>query len=306
VPLYRDYRLTLRLLAPLGTPMHSDTLFGHLVWQVRFAEGQAGVKAFLAPFLAGEPPFILSDAFPQGLLPRPLLPRPHVEAASPAAYASLKRWQKAPFVRVTDFLTLVQGRPPAGDPVDDPWQSVQMPHAAIDRSIGTSSGQGRFFQTEAHILPGDGLLEVYLRAADDWVAKVETLVRQVARIGFGRDKSVGNGAFELVALEPWEGFASFRGADAFVSLSTMIPAATDPTEGFWRLRVKRGYLGENAGGGNPFKRPLLQFEPGAVFRTGPDTPRPFYGRIVPNVAPGMSEAVQCGLALAVPCRWRTP
>jgi len=142
----------------------------------------------------------------------------------------------------------------------------------------------------------------YIRAAEGWAEKAAEFIREMSPSGFGRDKSVGCGAYEVVALEPWDGFAEVQSADAFISLSTFMPASNDPTDGRWRIRVKRGYLGEMAGEGNPFKRPLIQFESGGAFRT-PEGPAPFYGRMVAGIAPGMSEAVQCGYTLAVPCRW---
>ena len=72
----------------------------------------------------------------------------------------------------------------------------------------------------------------------------------------------------------------------------------------WRLRVKRGFLGEHAVSGNPFKRPLVQFEPGAVFHAAGTAVGPYYGRLVSEIAPGMPAAVQNGYTFAVPCRWR--
>ncbi len=307
---YQDWRLVLRLLAPLGTPMQSDTLFGHLCWQVALAEGEEGIAAFLEPFRQGAPPLVLSDAFPIGLLPRPLLPRRLVQAERVEDCAARKRWDKAPFVAVDDFERL--RRDPAADvqPQPDPWQTVTTPHAAIDRRIDTTGGEdqgsGRFYQTEARSLAGDPRVHVFLRCLPGWEHRTQELVGMVSRAGFGRDKSQGCGAFAVEEFGPWPGFARFPEANAFVSLSTLMPAAGDPTAGRWRLRIKRGFLGEHAVAGNPFKRPLVQLEPGAVFRSGPEGLKAYYGRLVPAVAPGMSAAVQCGHALAVPCSWRDP
>jgi CRISPR-associated protein Csm4 len=66
---FKPYRLTIRLKSPIGTPWQADTIIGHLAWMERFKEGESGVKAFLSPFLKGEPPFVLSDGFPEDLLP---------------------------------------------------------------------------------------------------------------------------------------------------------------------------------------------------------------------------------------------
>jgi len=311
---YRDYRVRLRLRSPLGTPMLADTLFGHLAWEVARREGPEGVSTFLEPFLAGEPPFVLSDAFPEGLLPRPMLPTGRIpgDAESREAYARIKQVAKAPFLSVPDFLEVVTDPSRAPEPVPSPWRTVKTPRASIDRGTWTTTPGGRFFETESLALAageaatGDGSrgLDVYLRAREGWEERALTLLRWVAKTGFGRDRSVGLGEFVVEGLEPLgDLFTGVAGADGFVSLSSWVPAAGDPVEGRWRARVKRGFLGEAAGGGNPFKRPLVQLEPGSAMRTG-SPPRPCYGRMVRHIAPGMPEAAQYGFALAVPCRWR--
>lgn len=301
---YTDYRLRLKLLSPLGTPMQSDTLFGHLAWQIARRDGPDAVAEFLAPFLAGAPPFILSDAFPAGLLPKPLFPSKGTPQDQPREiYAETKHRAKAPFLHAEDFINVAKGKAANPEPVPSPWRSIETPHAAIDRNTWTTTPGGQFFFTEAQVLTsGFDSLDLYIRAANGWAEKVTDLIRDMAPAGFGRDKSVGYGVFEVLDLVPWNGFGPIDRPDAFISLSTYMPAAADPVDGRWRVRVKRGCLGEMAGQGNPFKRPMIQFEPGAVFRT-PGPPKPFYGRIVSGIAPGMPGAVQCALTLAVPARW---
>ncbi|RME25745.1 MAG: hypothetical protein D6800_07265, partial [Candidatus Zixiibacteriota bacterium] len=85
--------------------------------------------------------------------------------------------------------------------------------------------------------------------------------------------------------------------------STMVPAPDDPPEAWFRLRTKYGKLGEHASA-NPFKRPLLQMEPGAVFKTG-EALREFYGSLVTDIAPGAPHAVQnCyGLPVSWKCEY---
>lgn len=304
---YVDIRIRLELLAPLGTRMYSDTLFGHLCWQVAFGEGEEGIGQFLEAFRDGRPPFILSEAFPAGLLPRPLLPRPTPAIDRPEEYAAFKQWQKAPFLRVDDFLRFCQDPKAAVQPEPDPWRVTKIPHAAIDRRIDTTGGDdfaGRFFLTEVCYLLGQQHVDLYCRTLPEWQDRLLGLVERVGRTGFGRDKSLGYGRFRILEVAPWPHFQKLLDGpvNACVVLSTLVPAAGDPTDGCWQLRIKHGFLGEQASA-NPFKRPLVQMEPGAVFRLGGRPVPAFLGRLVPGVAPGMPQAVQCGLALTVPCRW---
>lgn len=308
---YRDYRIGLELRSPLGSPLQSDTLFGHLAWIVRESDGDEGVARFLEPFLAGRPPFVFSDAFPADLLPRPLFPVSDLARGpeSPREYAARKRRLKAPWVTAADFGRLLRGEPAADPPVEDPWEEVESPHAAIDRRTWTTGGAGALYFTGARVLPdgpdGPPRLDLYARCQPAAEGRLRTLLERLAAVGFGRDRSVGAGEIALSAFEPTARLEGPDGADGFVSLSTFMPAASDPTDGCWRVRVKHGRLGPLAAageGGNPFKRPLVQIEPGAVFRA-PGRPRPFYGRMVRDVAPGFPAAVQCGLCLAAGCVW---
>ncbi|MDR1487569.1 MAG: hypothetical protein LBT62_06220, partial [Deltaproteobacteria bacterium] len=106
---WTDWRLRLKLLAPVATPMQSDTLFGHLCWQVVLTKGSDALKEWLQPFTDGDPPFILSDAFPAGLLPKPLFSvsfhgDSEISGLNPAKkYDQLKKIKKASFLSVEDF-----------------------------------------------------------------------------------------------------------------------------------------------------------------------------------------------------------
>ncbi len=300
---YEDFCIRLELLSPLGTRMTSDTLFGHLCWQVVYRDGPEGLAEFLRPFADRRPTFVLSDAFPAGLLPKPPVPRTPLAFARLEDYPQLKQWQKWPYLTVQDFLRLREDPSANVQPLPDPWQVAKIPHAAIDRRIdttGTEEFVGQFFLTEVCYLSGPQIVEIYCRDFAQTIASVVALLERVGKTGFGRDKSLGLGQFRILACQPWPHFSPFPAADAVLSLSTLMPAREDPTDGFWQLRVKHGFLGEQASA-NPFKRPLLQLEPGAVFACAGQIP-PFMGRIVPGVAPGMPAAIQCGFALTVPCR----
>lgn len=301
----QDVRVTIRLLAPLGTPWHSDTVFGHLCWEIARTEGAAGMRDFLRPFQEGHPPFVLSDGFPAGLLPRPLLPLPFEDVDSQDDYASMKRRRRALFISEADFQALRRGESVAWEPVADPWMRFEQAHAAISRLTGTTGGGedregGHLFQRELLTLTEGDELTLYVRGEGAWSERIPELLTHMAPLGFGKHRSTGAGAFEVTGVEPHEGFAPLPEANGFISLSSYSPAKGDPTVGRWRLRLKYGKLGEAGNPSNVFKRPLIQFEPGAVFATG-GPPHPHYGRLIPAIAPGMPEAVQGCFALAVPC-----
>lgn len=65
-------RLNLKLLGVWTTPWQADSLLGALActW-ARSRGANALQRDFLDPWLAGEPPFVVSDAFPGHSLPAP-------------------------------------------------------------------------------------------------------------------------------------------------------------------------------------------------------------------------------------------
>ncbi|MCB9367143.1 MAG: hypothetical protein H6508_08195 [Calditrichaeota bacterium] len=301
------YRIRLAQRSPFGSAGHSDTLFGQLCWQQRFRSTESEFKEWLLRFDTKEPPFVVSDLFAGGRLPKPMIRVPFEKATHKADYAKQKAAKQARYLNETDFHAVCAGTPLTevtgvsdGIASDERWQ------ARLDRANGSTGGDGssgQLFPTitwHVEARESSGFLDLYVRATEQGLAELLSLLRDLSRIGYGRDKGVGVGQFELATEHPQElDWDNLDHANGFVSLSSFVPAADDPTDGRWRLRVKYGRLGENAGGDNPFKKPLIQLEAGATFKTG-SRPSPFYGRMVKELAPGFPEAVQCGLTVAVP------
>lgn len=309
MPEYECYRLSIGLKSPLGTPWQADTIIGQLAWMVAFNEGIKGVEEFLSPFIAGDPPFIVSDGFPAGLLPRPLGFKPSAGINDLRSYTREKSKREADFLSLSDFEMTRRGKDSEGEPVASPWEEFQTLHAVISRNSNTTTEEsGNLFSTESWVVKqeddelGASSMNLYLYCLESWREKIQILFQQLSKFGFGRDKSVGLGQFDLMKMEEWKEFEQFDGADGFIALSSFVPDENDPIEAKWSLNIKYGKLGETAGSGNPFKRPFPQIKPGATFFTG-EPPRKFYGRILEGIAPGFLKAVQICYCLAVPCRY---
>jgi CRISPR-associated protein Csm4 len=308
VPEYECYRLSIGLKSPVGTPWQADTVIGHLAWMVAFNEGLKGVEEFLAPFITGNPPFIVSDGFPGGLLPRPLGIRQMTGINDLASYTRERSKRKAEFLEIGDFEKARRGKEIEGEPLPSPWEGFETLHAAISRKSNTTTGEaGNLFSTESWVIRAEdqddevSTINVYSYCLKSWREKVERLFQQLSMMGFGRDKSVGSGHFNLLKMEEWKGFGSFDGANGFIVLSSFVPAEDDPVNGRWALNIKYGKLGENVAYGNPFKRPFLQIKPGGTFYTGAP-PKAYYGRVLKDLAPGFPEAIQICYTLAIPCK----
>ena len=299
------------------TNWHADTLLGALaaVW-ARFKGAAALRRDLLEPWRDGDPPFVISDAFPEGMLPAPaLLP--------------LRRWpaEQRKKVKQLSWLSLEQFRAAqAGEGVAlDEVPSIKIEKGiqmrnAIDRKAGTAGAAGgNLFQTAySYLSKPDAVLELYARTSADGQSILMEALHLLGQTGFGANASVGYGGFDVEGdpvLCPE--LDEVEAADGFISLSTFQPAATDPVDGFWRVFIKYGKLAPEFQRLHPqaaFKQPQVMLEPGACFRTG-DQPRPFYGGAVGPERLFQKEAAQAlaarnvtpaqpAFALAVPMAWR--
>ncbi len=300
------YRLRLHLRAPTLTPWQADTIFGSLCWRLTQREGEQALLTLLDRCRAGDPPLVLSDGFAGDRLPAPMLPprsRVPDKEGGMRALAEAKRERRHGHLSWAAFATRCRGERSSG--VAEGWRFRLAAHNTVSRQVFTTGDDSGELYSLAERVAEDGVLTVYLRVAPDWEDLVRTLWEDLALVGFGRRASVGFGAFQVETWEPWPALDTLaQGANAWTSLSTWVPAAMDPTEGWYRLRQKHGRVGEDLAqrrGAAVFKRALLQIEPGSTFKLR-DPLREWYGRLVDGIYDADANVVQGGFALAAGVR----
>lgn len=315
------YRLHLRPRSPWRTPWQADTLLGALCTTAARVHGSDFLRERLIdPMLAGAPPFVLSDAFPDDLLPVPIA----VRLANPPPDADRKAIKRGRWVTREDFLALRAG----GPDTDVPWSQL-LPDSAVVRdemtrhntlardSDASLEDGGLFSRPDTHLRTGQNGragLTLYFRAADEAAADLLLdLLHELSLVGFGADAATGRGQFEISgAPEPVSDLDQAPpDADAVVVLSTFQPAPGDPTDGFWEAFPKFGKLGPDLGLSDVRKHTLILFRPGACFRADPA--REFLGRALPmdDVLPARAaaelrdrgiEIIHPAFGLAIPAR----
>ncbi len=302
----RTYRLILRPHGSWCTPWMADTLFGSLAWRLLRLAGEDELRRLIEEFSGAEPPFVLSDAFPEGWLPCPLSAELEKVSKGSNLKPKLPAW-----VREEQFKSLIRN---SGKilPPQDPPQPVgagSRLHVSIDRRAGTATGEGSsslFEIPEWRLQKAGGSqpehLVVYIRTGA-WLDRLVTLFNCLSTTGFGKKKSSGRGAFEVAGEpQPCDWMDDNEGADGFVSLSHFVPAETDPTEGRWAVAVKYPKFAAGAPTPGPFKGRLTMLRPGSVFKIVGSV-EPFYGRMLRGLHQVFPQSVQYGLAFAVPMRW---
>lgn len=277
------------------TALHADTIFGHLCWVIIREKGDIGLKKVLDSFIKGSPPFIISDGYPTGYLPKPLSVEFSLEEP-----ARKKDAKKIDFVSVDDFKAILEGDTPELKKTEGLVRNVLTAHNTISRETHTTPSSGGLYSVEESYIDN---ITVYCKAeSDEWQNMLVGLFEKLSLSGYGKRKSIGKGQFIVQDVSGVDIFDGIGDADGFVSLSEFCPDVDDPIEGIYRTFVKYGKLGEEfTFCGNPFKRPLLMFKAGSVFKTN-GFPKPFYGRMVEGVSPAKPEVVQYAYAFAVPIK----
>jgi len=313
---YVDIRPT----SPWLTPWQADTLLGHFCWLLARFEGEAALRKFLEPFLAGTPRIVLSDGMLADRLVAPLSLPFLYEDPEAIREARSRRWlsieqfnqarQGRPVDLAEDLATADQPAPRHAGTID--WEPVSSMHVGIDRRTLNAS-PGLLYSLHGYCLPaGYQAVRFYVWAADqEALEPLHRLFKMLSLEGYGKRKTVGFGAFEVPQEpQPFTQFPEVPDADAVVSLSNFVPAASDPAaDGLWKILIKFGRLGEHRSAWpQPFKRSLRMLQAGSVLKLHDDQrPPAFLGRAIsglsikPDGSPG--DDVQICYGLALPCRW---
>jgi CRISPR-associated protein Csm4 len=261
----KTLKLTLRPLAHFGTPLAGDTLFGHLCWAVRERQGERHLTDLLDGYTAGHPFLVVSDAFPNGFLPRPTAPEALLgQDVEPAArkVARERRW-----------LPTAEAHLPLGQWITraqrcDFADSDVLTQNTINRITGTT-GAGQFAprQIERTAYRNGTTLHVYAVFDESGldVEAVRRLFDDVGAVGYGRDASTGLGKFavESISEHRWPS----QSARHWLTLAPCAPEieALDTPRCYYHPLTRfgrHGNLGVRLGA--PFKRPLLMMKTGAL------------------------------------------
>jgi CRISPR-associated protein Csm4 len=291
------YLLTMSLRSGLGTALAADTLWGHVAWAIRYSHGEAALNSWLAAYASDEPPLILSDPFPAGFLPRPLLPPPPRPAKEPSlaeldAHKSRAKsdwilregWTRlATAASSLTVLDACSGPQPAGAAM------ASVLHASINRLTGGTAQEGGgtlFMQEQSYFPASGGTFEVWLQSPSS-AADLRAIFEAALAGGYGRDGASGLGHFTILGLDAVV-LPAVRNANAIMTLAAAVPRRSDPARGFPSFAMRCGRLGGDfairptpSGSTVRQKRPFHCLTRGSVLLT--DQPQPRVGQLLAGV-----------------------
>ena len=209
----KTYRLTISAATALGTPLLGETLFGSLCWAIVRLFGDERLKELLRGYGEGKPFAVVSDAFPEGYVPLPVLPSIFwaSRAGDDRKYLKKKVWLPVKELltasetwqakALTDAeLAATLSTPSVGGKAMLKTSTVRV-HNTINRSTLTT-GEGMFApyqQTQMRFHP---LIQLAIYVVVDETRFSESELQQamtfIGLSGFGRDASAGLGKFEVI------------------------------------------------------------------------------------------------------------
>lgn len=326
----QDYKINIKLKSSIITPFHSDTLWGHICWALRYTRSEQELLNFLECYDSGEPPLVISNAFPKGCLPFPVLEpiektkqRELIntfwnESDFIAAVSAFKKLSTIKYISKELFKHISKGtisrysllEAILANPKKFPVISAELPsvtyHAKINRLSGTAIDGGLFTAPEIFYFSNE--LEAYCKIGHGFSEeKLKQCMEFINIDGFGRKKSTGKGAVYCTIERRTDDVTD--DTNAFMSLSNYVPCQDDPQKGFYKLITKYGKLGGHFASSSiipgknptPFKYPIVMFESGSVFKV--DKKKEHYGRIVKGVHPAKKiNIVHYGMAYPMPLK----
>jgi len=251
------YKLTLKLKSSLITPLQADTIWGHICWGIKYNESEKKLIEFLNQYRV-EPPLILSNAFPKGTFPKPMIKRRYKNnIMNLYNYSIIKKEKKIRYISNENFPDKIFRQ---GDLYNA--SSVERIHNTINRITGTVQEEGGLFTViEEWFEPNE--FDIYVLSTFD-KDEVFKLFSYAFRIGYGADKSTGKGIIEIsdiidTSLPP-------NGNKLMALANFTIPKGIKLNNLYADVMIKYGKLGgDYVLYKNPFKKPIIMFKEGATF-----------------------------------------
>lgn len=288
------------------TRFRGDILLGQLFWQYRYRNGPEKLGELLAKIDHTSAP-VISDLFPKGFLPIPRLrrtPKPEDRKQLKAlSYLPIPQWETLRSNLTPETLTealykFKDEQQPA------PALTEDMLHATINRLSGTTTDEGGLYSRESTFYDKNLEFHGYFYPGSIDVEEGIDLLHEIGSFGYGADASTGAGTFDLTILEKQLDWESPENANGWMALSHHLPdARLNAQKGSYGIKIHYGRLGGDfATAGNPFKKPLLLFEPGSLWKPKPE-PDSLYGIKLDKMHVNREEVCHVGYTLPFAVHW---
>ena len=286
------YRITIKLKSSLVTLLKGDTIWGHFVWGIANHEGDETVDKFLEECKTENPPLIVSSAFPQGTICKPIPEVKEHGDLSIEKYSEIKKNKKIKFVNARDYFEDKEGL----EFSEKVFENQNSMHNSINRFTNTVEGQNLYSVEEMWAKNGKEFFDLYILSSYT-AERVTQLTKWAFENGYGADSSVGKGNIEVESdaeiVQP-----SVKGKK-YVALA---PFVLDEKQKVQNLCADTFIRSGKIGGAfssslSPYKKTVILFDEGAIFES--EEPLQFVGKLLTDIHTD-KRICQSGFAPVVP------
>ncbi len=263
------YKVIIQPKSDFGSIIKGDTLFGQFCWAVREKYGDEHLSELLNSYVGGSPYVIFSDAFPNGYLPRPVLPLNFW----PKLDATKRKLEKAKTWIPEDKISSTIANEIVAEKIQI-FSSRQVHHNSVNRRTATVYGDAFApYRTKQYYINNDSsndlcihvLLDENRMDKDSFVQ----LLSDMGKFGFGRDASIGLGRFEILSVEDARPL-SHKEPNCYLTLAPCVLQKQDmrAQECYYQPFIRFGRHGNIAAiSKKPFKKPVIMADTGATLMT---------------------------------------
>lgn len=275
----------------LKTPLVSDTLWGHIAWNIVFEKGEKALENFIMQYEEKEPPLILSHAFPEGFLPMPKLRGPVPEQKD----IQYKRLLKLAYIPA-EFLEKPFNWEILFSQYERQHQLVSAslnPESRIRNSIdriNLTAQPGALWAEHSYVWKKKTLnrdnevsesvtcMDLYCLSTWD-AGEIFEILRYSLNFGYGGKASIGYGDVRILSVEP---FIPPHGGNRMMALGCIAAKPSHLPGLLSNVVVRYGKLGPIMAQNlqNPYKKPIVMFDAGSTCDL---LAQPFVGSLVKNV-----------------------
>ena len=282
----KTIKIILKIKSPIVSKFQSDTLFGHFAWSIYFLYGEERLKELLKNFKT-KPFIVFSDGFEKGKLPKPFL-EPFL--MPPNSMDLNKKYKKTSFLPKNWILDNIDNLKDEvlfnlfqkniyDECLENPCENCKKEKDniklkktvltlknSIDRKINKTT-KGLYSIKETFYK--DYEIEIYSKFDENQISikEIKSIFEFIGKRGYGRDKSIGKGKFEVKIIKDFEEKKYFQIDKTkvfYLNLSTMFKdndLELSYGKKFTKFPKAGGYLAISF----PFKNPVVMFQAGSTF-----------------------------------------
>lgn len=300
-----------------ATPLAGDTLFGQCCWAIRHLFGETKLTQLLEGYTENKPFMVISDAMPQGFLPRPTLPSELLGFDN--SDTKQRKAQKAekwlpeivlskPLNEWSSFARTEKEMLKAMNLEGDFFKTESQDHNSLNRLTGTTGSNDGFapFQRQTFWYHPEVKLSliVELDTARFSIEQLTEILNWIGLHGYGKEASCGLGKFEIeLALE--SNVANVENPNAWLTLAPCAPQGLSwhPQRCYYQVLTRFGRHGDLAvhKAGGAFKNPVLMAASGAILTPKGGNPlQGFTGQGITGISQTIMQTVHQGYAPVYP------